>query len=100
MRYPIPELAPGEWHESEIEVEKSRFIAWVAHAPKVADFEALLAEARRQHPNASHHCSAYIAGPPGEQVHIGFSDDGEPGGSFRWHQVSESPPPLPRPAER
>ena len=81
MRYPIPELAPGEWHESEIEVEKSRFIAWVAHTPKVADFEALLAEARRQHPNASHHCSAYIAGPPGEQVKIGFSDDGEPGGT-------------------
>ena len=38
MRYPIPELAPGEWHESEIEVEKSRFITWLAHTPSVADF--------------------------------------------------------------
>ncbi|MBY5923729.1 MULTISPECIES: IMPACT family protein [unclassified Halomonas] len=81
MRYPIPDLAAGEWHVAEIEVEKSRFITWVAHAPDVDAFNVLLAEARRQHPNASHHCSAYLAGPPGEQVHIGFSDDGEPGGT-------------------
>jgi uncharacterized YigZ family protein len=47
----------------------------------VASFHALLSEARRAHPNASHHCSAFIAGPPGEQNAIGFSDDGEPGGT-------------------
>lgn len=81
MRYPVPDLAPGTWRESIVEVERSRFIAWLCHAPKVAAFESLLAEARRTHPNASHHCSAYIAGPPGEQNAIGFSDDGEPGGT-------------------
>ncbi|MGQ4878474.1 IMPACT family protein [Billgrantia sp. LNSP4103-1] len=81
MRYPVPDLAPGAWRESTLEVERSRFIAWLCHAPDVAAFEALLAEARRAHPNASHHCSAYIAGPPGEQNAIGFSDDGEPGGT-------------------
>ncbi|MBB3190763.1 IMPACT family protein [Halomonas cerina] len=81
MRYPIPDLPPGEWLERELEVEKSRFITWVCHAPDVAAFEALLAGARRTHPGASHHCSAFIAGPPGEQQAIGFSDDGEPGGT-------------------
>ena len=81
MRYPVPDLPAGEWRETELEVERSRFIAWVCHAPDTAAFEALLAEARRAHPNASHHCSAFIAGPPGEQNAIGFSDDGEPGGT-------------------
>ncbi|MBA2778054.1 IMPACT family protein [Billgrantia kenyensis] len=81
MRYPVPDLAPDAWQESVIEVERSRFIAWLCHAPDVAAFDALLTAARRTHPNASHHCSAYIAGPPGEQNAIGFSDDGEPGGT-------------------
>lgn len=81
MRYPVPDLPPGERHESTLEVDKSRFLAWLCHAPDVAAFEALLAAARRAHPGASHHCSAFIAGPPGEQTAIGFSDDGEPGGT-------------------
>lgn len=81
MRYPVPDLPPGEWQATEIDVERSRFITWLCHAPDTATFEALLAEARRVHPNASHHCSAYIAGPPGEQADRGFSDDGEPGGT-------------------
>ncbi|MDY7117687.1 YigZ family protein [Halomonas sp. SSL-5] len=81
MRYPVPDLPPGEWRETEIDVERSRFIAWLCHAPAVAAFEALLAAARERHPGASHHCSAFIAGPPGEQSAIGFSDDGEPGGT-------------------
>ncbi|MGQ7243020.1 IMPACT family protein [Salinicola sp. V024] len=81
MRYPIPDLAPQARHTNSVEIEKSRFLCWIAHAPDNAAFEALLAEARTVHPDASHHCSAFIAGPPGEQVAIGFSDDGEPGGT-------------------
>lgn len=81
MRYPVPDLAPGSWFEVEIEIERSRFITWLAHAPDTTAFDDLLAAARNAHPNASHHCSAFVAGPPGEQVSIGFSDDGEPGGT-------------------
>ncbi|MDR5906406.1 IMPACT family protein [Franzmannia qiaohouensis] len=81
MGYPIPDLEEGLWHESELEVEKSRFIAWLCHAPTSEAFDSLLAAARTAHPGASHHCSAFIAGPPGEQQAIGFSDDGEPGGT-------------------
>lgn len=81
MRYSIPRLGDGEIHAAAIEIERSRFLAWVCHAPDTAHFEALLARARVTHPDANHHCSAYIAGPPGEQTATGFADDGEPGGT-------------------
>lgn len=81
MRYPIPDLSPGAWHVEALEIEKSRFICRLCHTPDNATFEALLAEIRLAYPDASHHCSAFIAGAPGEQVAIGFSDDGEPGGT-------------------
>lgn len=81
MRYPIPDMPTGEHLEHCIEVEKSRFVAWLCHVPDPSAMDALVAEARRLHPNASHHCTAFIAGSPGEQHAIGFSDDGEPGGT-------------------
>ncbi|WAM49275.1 IMPACT family protein [Vreelandella venusta] len=81
MRYRVPDLAPATWHTAEIEVEKSRFLTWICHAPNTSDYHTMLQAAKAAHPNASHHCTAFIAGPPGEQTHIGFSDDGEPGGT-------------------
>ncbi|WP_027965944.1 IMPACT family protein [Halomonas halocynthiae] len=81
MRYPIPDLSPEEHYATSLEIERSRFLTWLCHAPSTAEFDALLNKARQQHPSASHHCSAFIAGPPGEQNAIGFSDDGEPGGT-------------------
>lgn len=81
MRYRVPHLAPVQWHTAVIEVEKSQFLTWVCHAPDKVAFDTLLNAAKAAHPNASHHCTAFIAGPPGEQTHIGFSDDGEPGGT-------------------
>lgn len=81
MRYRVPELPPSTWHTADIDVEKSQFIAWLCHVPDISAFAAMLTAARTAHPNASHHCTAYIAGPPDEQNLIGFSDDGEPGGT-------------------
>lgn len=81
MRYLVPALDAHSWYTHQIEIEKSQFIAWVAHTPCADRFHALLEAARNTHPNASHHCSAFIAGAPGEQTAIGFSDDGEPGGT-------------------
>lgn len=81
MRYLVPALDAHTWHTHHIEIEKSQFIAWVAHTPSTDRFHTLLEAARHEHPNASHHCSAFIAGAPGEQTAIGFSDDGEPGGT-------------------
>ncbi|GEN29026.1 IMPACT family member [Halovibrio variabilis] len=81
MRYRVPDLPPASWHTADIEVDKSQFITWLCHACDVGAFTAMLNAAKAAHPNASHHCTAYIAGPPGEQTSIGFSDDGEPGGT-------------------
>lgn len=81
MRYLVPALEAHSWHSHQIEIEKSQFIAWVAHTPSPDALHTLVAAAKHSHPNASHHCSAFIAGAPGEQTAIGFSDDGEPGGT-------------------
>lgn len=81
MRYNVPDLDPGQSHQARIEIEKSHFIALIVHIDEVAAANALLTSARQLHPTASHHCLAYLAGPPGEQVKMGFSDDGEPGGT-------------------
>ncbi|MBP5979376.1 MAG: YigZ family protein [Halomonas sp.] len=81
MRYRVPDLPAAQWHTAEIDVDKSQFLAWLCHASDLGAFSTLLEAAKAAHPNASHHCTAYIAGPPGEQTLIGFSDDGEPGGT-------------------
>lgn len=81
MAYPIPDLDAGRCHSAEFEVQKSRFITWLAHAPDIEAAQRLVARARAAYPDARHHCSAFIAGAPGEQRAIGFSDDGEPGGT-------------------
>ncbi|HAA45504.1 MAG: hypothetical protein XD36_2159 [Halomonas sp. 54_146] len=81
MRFRVPDLSPLVWHTADIEVEKSQFLTWMCYAPEISAFNTLLNAAKTAHPNASHHCTAYIAGPPGEQNLIGFSDDGEPGGT-------------------
>lgn len=57
-------------------VKGSRFLAIVAPLERAEDAEALLAEARERHPDASHHAFAMRWG----QV-MRSSDDGEPGGT-------------------
>ena len=81
MRYTIPAAQVAAPHTATVEIQKSRFIGWCAHAPDTDTARALVAAARAQYPDASHHCSAYIAGAPEEQQAIGFADDGEPGGT-------------------
>jgi uncharacterized YigZ family protein len=61
---------------AELEVRKSRFIAY---AIPVADRDAAMVELRRlreAHPAATHVCWALLAGG-----HSGMSDDGEPSGT-------------------
>lgn len=57
-------------------VKGSRFIAWVAPAETEDDALQLLERARAEHPDATHHCSAWRIGEL-----MRFSDDGEPGGT-------------------
>ncbi|RJS93254.1 YigZ family protein [Salinisphaera sp. Q1T1-3] len=81
MRYPIPAACIETPHIAIHEVQKSQFIGWCAAIETAADTARLIADAQTRYPDASHHCSAFIAGAPGDDQAIGFSDDGEPGGT-------------------
>lgn len=77
MRYPVPAAA----HRAAQVIDRSRFLATVAPAPTVADAQAVLRAVREEFPDATHHCWAYVVGPPGSTGQVGMSDDGEPHGT-------------------
>lgn len=62
--------------EFEEVIGGSRFIAYVWPVSSLEEANAYLGSVREQHPDATHHCSAFRVGE--EQR---FSDDGEPGGT-------------------
>ncbi|MCB1218324.1 YigZ family protein [bacterium] len=74
-------LIPAGRHRVEEEIQRSRFITSIAHCASREEAERFVAELRAEFPDATHNCWAYIAGPPGSQLHIGMSDDGEPKGT-------------------
>ena len=76
-RYPIP----ARIHREEELIQKSRFITALAHAPSAEAAQAFLAQIREEFPDATHHCWAFNAWPPGGTATIGMSDDGEPHGT-------------------
>lgn len=78
---PTRYLIPARAHRVEEVILKSRFITVGAHAPSPESSQAFLAEIRQEFPDATHHCWAYVAGPPGSTLSIGMSDDGEPHGT-------------------
>jgi uncharacterized YigZ family protein len=72
---------PARPHRAEEVIQKSRFITALAHAPTAEAAQAFLAGIREEFPDATHHCWAFVAGPPGDTASIGMSDDGEPHGT-------------------
>lgn len=77
MSYPTPKA----FTQSELEIKKSRFIAW---AQKVEDRQqamAFLQKAKSEYPDARHHCWAYQTGNPRSPNNAAMSDDGEPSGT-------------------
>lgn len=78
------------------EVRRSRFLCTLRRFSSEAEARALLDALRRAHPDADHHCSAAVLGPPPQPVERA-SDDGEPAGTagapmlevLRGHQVSD-----------
>lgn len=62
-----------------IEVEKSRFITYLNRVFSEEEAKSYLISVQKMHPNANHHCYAFIIG---EQNHIQRSNDnGEPSGT-------------------
>lgn len=81
QRYPVPASLPDAPHCSETTVRRSRFLAQCARASSPAAARAFVEAIRQRHPDATHNCWAFVAGPPGDTARIGSSDDGEPHGT-------------------
>ena len=77
LRYAIP----SRIYTVEEVIKRSRFITTAAHAPDANAANAFVDSVRESFPDATHHCWAFVAGPPGSTAHIGMSDDGEPHGT-------------------
>jgi len=77
MSYPIP----TQQTVAEIEIKKSRFIAYARGIDSRAEGMAWLDEIKAQYPDARHHCWAYLIGNPACAANAGMGDDGEPSGT-------------------
>lgn len=76
MTYPIPAGPVNR----EILIKKSRFIAWLRPVQNREQGHEVLACARREYPDASHHCYAWLIGDPASGQGA-MNDDGEPSGT-------------------
>ena len=75
--YPVP----ARVHRVEDVVQRSRFLTTLAHAPTPEAAHAFVDRVREELPDATHHCWAFVAGPPGSTARMGMSDAGEPHGT-------------------
>jgi uncharacterized YigZ family protein len=64
---------------AEFKDRGSRFVAYAFPINSIEEFKARLAEVKKEHGKASHHCFAYRIGLDGNTHRV--SDDGEPSGS-------------------
>jgi uncharacterized YigZ family protein len=62
-------------------VTRSRFICYLKPCASGADAKAFIKSLQVLHPQADHHCYAFIAGRPENSQLYGSSDDGEPSGT-------------------
>ena len=76
-RYPIPAAT----HRVEEEIRHSRFITTLGICGDAAQAQDFIESVRREFPDATHHCWAFVGGPPGTTAQVGLSDDGEPHGT-------------------
>lgn len=62
-----------------MEIEKSRFITYAKRVFSEEEAKSYLNEIKKMHPNATHHCYAFVIGANHEQQRS--NDDGEPAGT-------------------
>ncbi len=72
---------PAHTTQCEIEVKKSRFIAFAAHTPGMQAAKDFIQSLKDTYPDARHHCYGFKAGKPTDSNLYGFSDDNEPSGT-------------------
>ena len=76
-RYPVP----SGRHRTEQTIERSRFICTIERARTPDDAQSFVRAMNSEFADATHHCWAFVAGPPGSANQVGLSDDGEPHGT-------------------
>lgn len=72
-------LTVSGYGEAEIEIQKSRFIAYVQRAATEEAATAFIEQIKKKHWNATHNCSAYVIGENDQWQKA--DDDGEPSGT-------------------
>ncbi|WP_257295792.1 YigZ family protein [Endozoicomonas sp. YOMI1] len=65
-------VVPAQVITVETEVRKSRFIACISPAHSRREALAFVEEKRIEYPDATHHCSAFVAGAPDGGAVVGF----------------------------
>ncbi|MFL8936289.1 YigZ family protein [Rossellomorea oryzaecorticis] len=65
--------------QNEINIERSRFIAYVNRAETEEEAQAFIADIKKKHWDANHNCSAYMIGE--NNLIQKANDDGEPSGT-------------------
>lgn len=67
--------------EHETIVNRSRFICYLYPCASIDDAKHYLKQLQEKHPQASHHCHAFLTKAANDSLGYGYSDDGEPSGT-------------------
>ena len=62
-------------------VSRSRFICYLAPCDSAVLVKKIVSDIQQIHPQANHHCFAFVVDRPDNSQCYGFSDDGEPNGT-------------------
>ncbi|WP_440877400.1 YigZ family protein [Thalassotalea sp. PLHSN55] len=76
-----PYLIAADELVDETIVSRSRFICYLFPCQSLEQAKQQLKSIQSLHPQASHHCHAFVAGKADDSQKYGFSDDGEPSGT-------------------
>lgn len=79
MRQPMSYLTIASEGTAEIKVSDSRFRCLLVRVDDEMSARGVIEQARREHWNAKHHCSAFVLGP--QRAVERSNDDGEPPGT-------------------
>jgi len=67
--------------EHETIVNRSRFICYLSPCTSIEEAKAQVKQRQQEHPQASHHCYAFLTKAADNSLGYGYSDDGEPSGT-------------------
>lgn len=71
----------GVRFQHDLEIKRSKFLTFIKRATTEEQARELIAELKREYPDARHHCSAFILHIEGSNPIERSNDDGEPSGT-------------------